>query len=304
MSTFDYRIFSLNIRSDLRLTGHVENSFSGQPDIVVRRGRVPETLTAASDSGVLFESKPGELLLKIPKLSRILVREGREILYTPHHEAELQEAALPIVGSGFGALLHQRGALALHGSCVLAKDGAVAFLGDSGAGKSTIAAGLTRRGCSLVTDDILAITFQDGVPMVLPCRSDIKLWKDCLQAVELSPAKHRPVRTELPKYLTRLSCVGDEPYPLQAIYILPSSPTSRLKVERPEFSLIQKTVPALLRYTYQPRYLKGLGKRGVNLRDCGLLAQRVALKTAKLPWSLECLDELADAILADLGATA
>ena len=45
-------------------------------------------------------------------------------------------------GLGISILLHQRGYVTLHASCVNLGSGAVAFLGDSTAGKSFIAAAL------------------------------------------------------------------------------------------------------------------------------------------------------------------
>ncbi|HEX6688741.1 MAG TPA: hypothetical protein VF085_08760 [Solirubrobacterales bacterium] len=55
----------------------------------------------------------------------------------------------------FAAVL--RGLEVLHASAVVAEPGAVAFLGPSGAGKTSLALALCRRGASFLADDVLAI---------------------------------------------------------------------------------------------------------------------------------------------------
>ncbi len=45
---------------------------------------------------------------------------------------------------------------------------AVGLLGHSGAGKSTLAVALARRGCRVLADDVLAVTWLDGVPHACP----------------------------------------------------------------------------------------------------------------------------------------
>lgn len=58
------------------------------------------------------------------------------------------------------SLLH--GFEALHAAAVAGSDGAVAFIGRTGGGKSTLAAELVRRGLPLVADDVLALGRSDG----------------------------------------------------------------------------------------------------------------------------------------------
>jgi hypothetical protein len=62
----------------------------------------------------------------------------------------LVDQVLPLV-------LSQRGALVLHASAVAIPQGVLAFVGETGRGKSTLAASLCQRGCNLVTDDYLVL---------------------------------------------------------------------------------------------------------------------------------------------------
>jgi hypothetical protein len=56
----------------------------------------------------------------------------------------------------------------LHASAVRIGDGAIAFVGPSGAGKTTLAARLLLRGAGLLTDDVLAVDRGDGAVRAHP----------------------------------------------------------------------------------------------------------------------------------------
>lgn len=75
------------------------------------------------------------------------------------------------------ALSHQ-GRLVLHGSAVNADGRALAFLGDSGQGKSTLAGHFASHGMSFLTDDGLFIDQLDDRARVVPGHRSIRLWAD------------------------------------------------------------------------------------------------------------------------------
>ena len=67
------------------------------------------------------------------------------------------EIEMCVFGPIIGFVLHLRGTPCLHASAVAVDGRAIAFLGHSGAGKSTTAAAFVRRGFRGVTDDVLAL---------------------------------------------------------------------------------------------------------------------------------------------------
>ena len=95
---------------------------------------------------------------------------------------DFKEAQLGVylMGSCMGAILTQRGFMLLHGSCVTNGERAILITGDSGAGKSTIAAEFLKQGWQLVTDDVTCIFEQDGSFMVRSSYPSQKLWQDAL----------------------------------------------------------------------------------------------------------------------------
>jgi hypothetical protein len=144
----DYFVSGLRVTSELELPGAIAAAARTEDPVVsIRRGPVPAFLDNATATGPTWEMNEATFLLRVPRLSRLLIRAGREIVVEIEPGAEECDAISFILGTAFGILLHQRGALVLHGAAV-AKDGrAIAICGASGAGKSTLAAALCRDGC-------------------------------------------------------------------------------------------------------------------------------------------------------------
>jgi hypothetical protein len=96
----------------------------------------------------------------------------------------IEDAATYLVGPVLGLLLRLRGVNCLHASAVVIGDGAVAFVGAAGSGKSTTAAALARRGCAVISDDIVAIQESRGVFYVLPAYPFICLLPSSVEMIE------------------------------------------------------------------------------------------------------------------------
>ncbi len=73
--------------------------------------------------------------------------------------------------------------LVLHASAVEMDNTAVAFLGVSGRGKSTLAASFSTSGFRFLTDDGLQLEPGAGGYLILPSHPSIRLWDDSLQAL-------------------------------------------------------------------------------------------------------------------------
>jgi hypothetical protein len=73
--------------------------------------------------------------------------------------------------------------LVLHGSAVVVGDYAIAFIGESGRGKSTLAAEFVTSGYSFLTDDGLQIEATDDTFFVHPSHPSIRLWDDSRKAL-------------------------------------------------------------------------------------------------------------------------
>lgn len=92
--------------------------------------------------------------------------------------------AVYLLGSCMGSILIQRGFMLLHGSCVTNGRHAVLITGDSGAGKSTMAAEFLKHGWKLITDDVTTVFDVETSPMVRSSYPSQKLWRDALEHYE------------------------------------------------------------------------------------------------------------------------
>jgi hypothetical protein len=79
--------------------------------------------------------------------------------------------------------LSRQGKLVLHGSAVDIGGQGVAFLGESGRGKSTLAASFATEGTRFLTDDGLLLEWVVDRCMILPSHPSIRLWEDSQDAL-------------------------------------------------------------------------------------------------------------------------
>lgn len=79
------------------------------------------------------------------------------VVIHPDPDGPVDMVPIFLAGNVFALLLTLRGLEVLHGSAVAVGDSAVAFIGHSNAGKSTLAGEACAAGASLVADDVLAV---------------------------------------------------------------------------------------------------------------------------------------------------
>lgn len=131
----------------------------------------------------------------------------------------LLNQVIPIVLSHLGKLV-------LHASACAMPQGAVAFMGMTGTGKSTLAASFGLRGFAVLTDDCLLVEEQDGVIMTVPSYPGVRLWPETVTAL----FEEEPVLQPLAHYTDKKRLLIDQdhfggPPLLRAIYVL-SEPES------------------------------------------------------------------------------
>lgn len=96
----------------------------------------------------------------------------------------LEDMAAYLYGPVLGFVLRSWGRLALHASCVRVGDHAVLLAGHSGAGKSTTAAALATRGARVLSDDLTALSTDDGGRVLAWAGFDhLRLWPDAERVV-------------------------------------------------------------------------------------------------------------------------
>lgn len=134
----------------------------------------------------LFFRLDGGYLLRFPDYADFRVSyDGLEVTCTatPHvGPATLSHLYLNQV---VPLALSQQGRLVFHASAVDLDGRAVAFLGHSGRGKSTLAASFGTNGVGFLTDDVLLLRQDktDTCPRVVPSLASVRLWRDSTEAI-------------------------------------------------------------------------------------------------------------------------
>jgi hypothetical protein len=182
-----YSLAGLRIVSDLALPGLVprghSNECSTRDEIVIRRTRVPASLSSVRVAFPGGQCNENELLLIIPGVGKYLLRHGNEILVEQAPSSNLAELSGYLLGM-FAVLCHQRGITPLHASAIDFADGCVAFVGESGAGKSTLVASLAPRGHEVIADDLCFLELgHNREVQAWPGVHRIRLWEDAMTAL-------------------------------------------------------------------------------------------------------------------------
>jgi hypothetical protein len=120
-------------------------------------------------------------------------------------------------------VLGNLGKLVFHASAVEVEDGAVAFVADSGRGKSTLAASFAISGWRFLTDEGLVLEEREEEYQVMPSHPSIRLWDDSQDALIPPGAKMAPALdyTSKSRFLAGHRLVFcEQPRPLRRVYFL------------------------------------------------------------------------------------
>ncbi len=274
----------------------------GEPDVVIQYRHTPTVLESITDGGVCYQTSPDQLLLQIEGTARYWVQSGSSIAITLAPSAEAAAVRLFLLGSALGGLLQQRGDLVLHGSSILTSAGAVIFLGASGMGKSTLAAGFWQRGYPVLTDDVTVIRSTASGLRLFPGAPQIKLWADSCHHLQQDPCQLQPIRHKLHKYLLPLDQSLDPVDSVDSSSIWGSYPIARIYVlnttHRDELQLLPldlgEQLTVLVRQTYREQYLQGMGLRSKHFGLCTQLMQTAPFYRLIRPRDRFCLEEMLD----------
>jgi hypothetical protein len=126
-------------------------------------------------------------LLRFPDFADfILSPTGHDVTAWPAPGVSAQTVEHLYLNQVLPLALSKQGKLVFHASAVEIDGAAVAFMGASGRGKSTLAASFATHGFRFLTDDGLTVEAHGGAHRVLPSHPSIRLWLDSKAAL-ISP---------------------------------------------------------------------------------------------------------------------
>lgn len=222
----DKRLFGWRVRSDVPLPDLLDwNGDDREPDVLFTVGAVQEGReTWRSFSPAARLGPAGELLLCIPNVAAYLVEGGSRVTIEPFLPLGAPDIRAFLLGTVLATLCFNRGMMPLHASGVATPRGALLVSGNSGLGKSTLAATLHRRyGFPLISDDMCALDFQNReTPVLWPAFPRLKMWSDSARSLRISTTGAERTRGEFDKFHIPVSArdFHADPVPLAALILL------------------------------------------------------------------------------------
>lgn len=289
----DYSVFGLVVRSDLPLPELFPHEAQAAADVTIRAGEIPEAVHAPEG----LSADDDALLLVIPGVARYRIAEGRSITVQAEADVPERNVRLFLLGSAFGALLHQRGLLPLHANAIDIDGNAVAFMGRSGAGKSTLAAWFHDSGFRVISDDVCVVGFDEKQrPYAAPGLPRLRLWAEALALMGRGTAgfARSYIGEEDEKYDVPIDAelAARSHVPLAAIYLLDQGP---------DFSIVRlrgiEAAEAVFANTYRGEYVAETSGQKQHWESAVRLVRGTPVFRAIRQWDTTALEKQCSRLL-------
>jgi hypothetical protein len=304
-----YALGDLVVDSELPLV-ELPPTGADRVDVVLRRLDAPPDITVHT---WLFDSRLDDgriwmacarhgagYLIRFPDFAEFVVsRDGRDIAVFGQPDTPAETIRHLFLDQVFPLALSLRGELALHAAAVATPSGAAAFLGETGYGKSTIAASFVQAGFPLLSDDCLLVREHDAAVVALPSYPGLRLWPDAVASLSIDTAGARAVAhySQKRRVLLTPSAADCRALPLTRIYVLAPDDAAE------EVSIVplsrRETLIELLTHAYR---LELDERRAVaaELDRVDLVSRACPIRRLRFPWAFASLPHVRDAVLEDL----
>lgn len=172
--------------------------------------------------------------LRFPGLADfVIVEQGREVRSIPVPGLDEPTLAHLQQNQVLPLALSAQGIPVFHASGIEIEAAAVAFLGASGRGKSTLATYMALQGAPLITDDGLELEWQDDGYLVKPSHPSVRLWKDSQDVLLQDRLLAAPAVSYTGKarfLVDRQLPLCDSPRPLRRAFFLGEGDTDRIAI--------------------------------------------------------------------------
>jgi len=310
-----YFVYGMTLHSEIALS-LPEQGYGGLGQIELRIAPASYFSAAARglarhpDSDSFYQSislRDGSTYVRWQGVGEFLISaDGGRIVGRRHNRAHAESFQVYLLGQALSYALVKRGFEPLHATGIVVNGAAAILLGNSGFGKSSLAACFLEAGHQLLTDDLLVLRPSAGGFMAYPGPPRIKLFPR--QARRFLPEETSDIafnsgtkKLILPLDATR-SASG--PVPLRAIYAL-LPPGSRTRSHEVRIAALppRQSFLALVRNTFNYRIVNP-ARLERQFEEASRLAGMVSVRKVSYPRVLSRISALRDALLADLDCIA
>ena len=172
-----YRLHGIGFRSNIPLLFSETNNLEDTCSNIVEIHSYQSDKPIRKNRKFTVESSIQEAFIAQNNLFKAKVfNKGKTIEIKSENKCNTNNLARRVIGTVIPFALHQMGRLVLHASAIEENNEATLFLGNSGSGKSTIAASISES--NFITEDIASIEILNNECFVFPSFPYIKLSKN------------------------------------------------------------------------------------------------------------------------------
>lgn len=286
--------FGLTVGSEFDIPELPESKGTGDPDVIVTQGSIDRPADAGEDQ-IIYRRSPREVLL-LYEVAAVAIRDGQAIFVDPSPAVPREVIRHLIIGPALNYLLHQRGYFVLHASTVAIGEAAVAFVGESGMGKTTTAMGFLCAGHRVLSDDVAAIDIDAERPSVRSGYPSIKLNPELVDRFKVPVSEPQQTSTTRNRHFHGLRHHQPESLvPLKRIYLLEDGHSEALLPLESKERILK-----LVENTYTVPLIEETDTAESNFQRCTSLAESVPVCRLQRRRQLEKLPRVVELVEDDL----
>lgn len=154
-----YRAYGLVISSEVELPGFLPCQ---QPaDVHIVFGKTPEKIEKPTFKRSRLQLSHNEFLLS-DKNTKFYIRDGETVVIEYRNKINKDLIIRYLTTVCLAVILYQRGAIPLHGSCVVIDGKGVVFTGNGGAGKSSLCYAYRKRNHKFLSDEVSVLSLDES----------------------------------------------------------------------------------------------------------------------------------------------
>jgi hypothetical protein len=306
---FRYSAYGLAIASDIPLPlpqydagvlGEIEYRSAKAP---MRSAAAEGGLDETGDAWHQYAALPdGATYVRWKDVGEFLVSTDGQSITGWQAEASSGESFLVyMLGQALSFALVVQGFEPLHATAIVVDGSAIVFLGDSGFGKSSLAACCLNGGYRLLTDDLLLVHEDAGRMLAYPGPARIKLFPKVARRFVPAAGDCPPLNGGTAKSILPIDrAAGTAPTELRAIYVLaaPRDVCRRDSVSSEPLSAREAFIE-LVKSTFNRR-LADPRRLQRQFESMTRIANRVPVRRLLYPRSLDRLPEVRDLVLSEV----
>lgn len=281
--------FEMHIQSEIVLADFPLSKNS--PEIFIKRSDIGKE-QGTGDSIDFHRHRKG-ISISYPNLGRVMIGQGNEILVQsfPNDDDELgfylSNQCVPL-----WRWLH--GSLVFHGSAVAVKNGAIAFIGNKGQGKSTLAGAFYAQGHRVLTDDVIVVSGEEENFQILPSFPQLRLTRDSAGVLRKNTGEEISGLLDKNSYPVATG-FSWSPINIQRIYVLECGESLQLIPLSPQEGFLEG-----IRHSYFSPRLCTSEQTSIQFRGLTRFVNAVRFRKLQIPHSFIELPKILKTIEMDL----